>query len=99
MGDDTRLLDVPKMTICALRFTETARARILQSKGSCMTFDQLARSDPKGSNTLLLRGKRTSRKAFRYFGQPKDGARPFVRSKGRKFERARGRRRSCGFKL
>ena len=27
------------------------------------------------------------------------GLKPYVRSKGRKFERARGRRRSCGFKV
>ena len=29
--DDNRLLDVPKMTIAALRFTETARARIIKA--------------------------------------------------------------------
>ena len=29
--DDVRMLDVPKMKICALRFTETARARILKA--------------------------------------------------------------------
>jgi large subunit ribosomal protein L18e len=97
--DDVRLAEVPKMTICALRFTETARARIVKAGGACMTFDQLALQDPKGSNTLLVRGKRTARKSYKYFGNPKDGARPFVRSKGRKQERARGRRRSCGFKL
>merc|ERR1712186_113528 len=27
--DDVRFLEVPKMTVCALRFTATARARIL----------------------------------------------------------------------
>ncbi len=26
--DDSRLYEVPKMRVCALRFTETARARI-----------------------------------------------------------------------
>merc|ERR1719223_1621555 len=31
--DDKRLLDVPKVTVCALRFTETARARILKAGG------------------------------------------------------------------
>eukprot|EP00940_MAST-03C_sp_MAST-3C-sp2_P003634 g3634.t1 len=87
------------MSICALRFTETARARILKAGGSCLTFDQLALQDPKGSNTLLLRGRRTARTAFKHFGAPKDGARPFVRHKGKNHEKARGRRRSCGFKL
>ena len=54
--NDERLLEVPKMKICALRFTETARARILKAGGECLTFDQLVLSNPKGSNTVLLRG-------------------------------------------
>ena len=28
--DDSRLYDVPKMRVCAMRFTETARARIIK---------------------------------------------------------------------
>lgn len=28
--DDARLFDVPKLRVCALRFTETARARIVK---------------------------------------------------------------------
>merc|ERR1719263_1220006 len=39
--DDNRLLDVPKMTIAALRFTESARARIVKACGKCLTLDQL----------------------------------------------------------
>jgi len=97
--DDVRLAECPMLNICALRFTETARARIMKNGGHCMTFDQLALSDPKGSNTLLIRGKRTARKANRYFGAPKDGARPKVTSRQKTSEKARGRRRSCGFKL
>jgi large subunit ribosomal protein L18e len=44
--------------ICALRFTEKARARILKAGGSLMTFDQLALKAPKGENTVLLQGER-----------------------------------------
>ncbi|KAF4702423.1 60S ribosomal protein L18, partial [Perkinsus olseni] len=40
--DDARLFEVPQLTVCALRFSETARARIVKAGGSCMTFDQLA---------------------------------------------------------
>mmetsp|Transcript_6131 Transcript_6131/g.6601 ORF Transcript_6131/g.6601 Transcript_6131/m.6601 type:complete len:124 (-) Transcript_6131:22-393(-) len=29
--DDKRIYEVPKMTVCALRFTETARARIVKA--------------------------------------------------------------------
>ena len=39
--DDIRLLDAPKLTICALKFSESARARIVKAGGKCMTFDQL----------------------------------------------------------
>lgn len=100
--DDTRLLKVPKMTICALHVTRTARQRILQAGGKVITFDQLALKSPIGKRCLLLQGRRTARKACKHFGPapgvPHSHTRPYVRSKGRKFERARGRRSSCGYK-
>merc|ERR1719310_2686150 len=82
--DDARLL-----TVCALTFTEGARARILKAGGECLTFDQLALREPKGNNTVLLRGRLKARKSYRYFGMGAKGAhkRPRVRAKGRKFEK------------
>mmetsp|Transcript_39968 Transcript_39968/g.100690 ORF Transcript_39968/g.100690 Transcript_39968/m.100690 type:complete len:185 (+) Transcript_39968:114-668(+) len=99
--DDERLLEVPKLEVCALRVSESARARIIKAGGRVLTFDQLAIERPTGSNTLLLRGKRTATQSHRHFGHPggDSKAAPFVRSKGRKFERARGRRKSRGFKV
>ncbi|CAH7677136.1 ribosomal protein L18e/L15P [Phakopsora pachyrhizi] len=98
--DDVRFLEVPKLSIAALRFTKTARARILAAGGECLTFDQLALRHPTGSNTILLRGKRNAREAVRHFGHgPHQHKRPYVISKGRKFEKARGRRASRGFKV
>jgi len=47
--DDNRLLDVPKMTIAALRFTEGARARIVKAGGKCLTLDQLIMQAPTGT--------------------------------------------------
>merc|ERR1711908_251300 len=35
--DDKRSTEVPKLTICALRYTETARARIAKAGGECLT--------------------------------------------------------------
>ena len=101
--DDVRLTSMPKLSVCALRFSEGARARITKAGGECLTFDQLALRSPEGKGTVLLRGVLKARKAYRYFG-PGAGTsnshqRPFVRSKGRKFEKARGRRRSRGFKV
>jgi len=100
--DDPRQIIIPKLTIVALRFSETARQRILSAGGSCLTFDQFAQNNPTGAGTVLLRGKRTAREVYKHFGQAPGAhaskARPYVRSKGRKFEKARGRRSSCGFK-
>ncbi|KAK0636403.1 60S ribosomal protein L18 [Bombardia bombarda] len=98
--DDNRLLAVPKLDIAALRFTATARARIVAAGGQALTLDQLALEKPTGANTLLLRGPKNSREAFKHFGMgPHKHKKPYVQSKGRKFEKARGRRRSRGFKV
>ncbi|XP_050094584.1 putative glycerol kinase 5 isoform X4 [Anopheles aquasalis] len=100
--NDVRKLNVPKLNICALRVTEKARERILKNGGKILTFDQLALLAPTGKNTVLMQGKRTAREAFTHFGRapgvPHSNTRPYVQSKGRKFEKARGRRSSCGFK-
>ena len=44
------------MQICALRFTDKVRARLLQHGATLLTFDQLALKAPKGENTLLMQG-------------------------------------------
>jgi len=98
--DDVRLLTVPKLSIAALRFTATARARIEKAGGECLTIDQLALRAPKGSNCILLRGPTKAREAEKHFGMgPHKHKKPYIESKGRKFEKARGRRRSRGFKV
>lgn len=99
--DDVRTFEVPALRVCALGFTETARARILKAGGECLTFDQLALIAPKGSNTVLLRGTK-DRESIKHFGRapgvPHSHTKPYVRAKGRKFEKARGRRKSRGYK-
>lgn len=66
--DDNRMLEVPKITICALGFAATARARIVKAGGECLTFDQLALRAPTGSNVVLLRGPKKAREAYKHFG-------------------------------
>ncbi|XP_014512066.1 60S ribosomal protein L18 [Vigna radiata var. radiata] len=101
--DDIRVYEVPPLKVTALRFTETARARIEKAGGECLTFDQLALRAPLGENTVLLRGPKNAREAVKHFGPapgvPHSHTKPYVRSKGRKFERARGRRNSRGFRV
>ncbi|KAK9215619.1 hypothetical protein WN944_007624 [Citrus x changshan-huyou] len=117
--DDIRAYEVPALKVTALRFTETARARIEKAGGECLTFDQLALRAPLGQNTylgvasvidnefvgkqVLLRGPKNAREAVKHFGPapgvPHSHTKPYVRSKGRKFERARGRRNSRGFRV
>merc|ERR1712216_668661 len=104
--DDVRMLEAPKnLKLCALRVTESARARILANGGEIITFDQLAQAFPTGSGCVLLRGPRFARESVRHWAGHRGGATgaagnaaPYVRSKGRKFEKARGRRASRGFK-
>merc|ERR1712154_677085 len=91
--NDLRIFKIPKLTIAALHVTEKARERILKAGGEVMTLDQLALKAPTG--------RRTARKANRHFGaagKPGSHVKPFVRAKGRKFEQARGRRASRGYK-
>ena len=66
--DDVRLLTLPKLSVAALKFTKTARARILKAGGECLTLDQLAMRAPTGSNTVLVRGKKNAREAVKHFG-------------------------------
>merc|ERR1719231_451481 len=106
--DDKRLLTVPKLSVCALRFTESARARIAKNGGECITFDQLALRSPLGKGVVLLRAATKAREAEKYFGKapgvPGSNTKQRVRHKGmngnrtRKFEMARGQRKSRGFK-
>jgi len=111
--NDERLLDasgLKGMKICALRFTESARKRIVAQGGECMTFDELAQKAPLGKNCVLLRPPVKCRVVNRYFGRapgvPKSTTRPYLGARGsslkrksRKFEMARGRRSSRGFKV
>lgn len=108
--NDPRLLECPAgLKVVALKFTETARKRITKNGGECMTFDELAMRSPLGKNCLLLRGPVHARTVEKYFGKapgvPDSTTRPYVRKhtnlkrKGRKFEMARGRRKSRGYKI
>nr|XP_051683011.1 60S ribosomal protein L18-like [Oryctolagus cuniculus] len=100
--DDVRVQEVPKLKVCALRVTSRAHSRILKAEGKILTFHQLALDSPKGRGTVLLSGPRKGREVYRHFGKapgtPHSHTKPYVRSKGRKFERARGRRASWGYK-
>ncbi|GBE59175.1 60S ribosomal L18 [Babesia ovata] len=101
--DDLRVNEVPKLSVCALRITRTAHARLLKAGGEVLTFDELVARSPTGSKCTLLRGATKAREAEKHFGKapgtPGSSTKPYVRSKGRKFEKARGRRKSCGFKV
>jgi large subunit ribosomal protein L18e len=100
--DDERKLRLPSnIRLCALQISETARARIEAAGGQVMTLDQLALMAPRGENTILIRGRLHQRRCYKHFVgvMGREHVRPYTRSKGRKFERARGRRKSRGFKV
>uniref|UniRef100_UPI00397EF3D4 hypothetical protein n=1 Tax=Salmonella sp. s51944 TaxID=3159655 RepID=UPI00397EF3D4 len=76
--------------------------RILKAGGEIITLDQLALRSPRGQSTVLLQGPRTARKVYRHFGKapgtPNAHTKPYIRAKGRKFEKARGARKSRAYK-
>ena len=70
--DDVRCLEVPKMTVAALRFTEGARAKIVKAGGKCLTLDQLIMTAPTGKYLVPLETNqpllvKTFDKIFNYF--------------------------------
>ena len=65
--DDVRILEVPKLKVCALRVSSRPRSRILKAGGKILTFDQLALESPKGRGTVLLSGPRKGREVYRHF--------------------------------
>uniref|UniRef100_A0A2R9BIS2 Large ribosomal subunit protein uL15/eL18 domain-containing protein n=1 Tax=Pan paniscus TaxID=9597 RepID=A0A2R9BIS2_PANPA len=75
--DDVRVQEVPKLKVCVLSVTNLARSRVL-----------------RGCSTVLLSGLLKGRKVYGHFGKapgtPHSHTKPYVCSKGRKFERARG---------
>ncbi|KAL5565414.1 hypothetical protein UlMin_028578 [Ulmus minor] len=87
--DDIIVYEVPCQKVIALRFTEIARARIERAGGECLTFDQLALRAPLGQNMVCCV----------YICVPHSHTKPYVRSKGRKFEKARDKRNSKGFRV
>uniref|UniRef100_A0A8C9BUY0 Large ribosomal subunit protein uL15/eL18 domain-containing protein n=1 Tax=Phocoena sinus TaxID=42100 RepID=A0A8C9BUY0_PHOSS len=101
-ADDVRVQEVPKPKVCSLRVSSCAQSLILTAGGKILTFDQLALDSPKSCGTVLLSGPRKGREVYRHFGKapgtPHRHTKPYVRSKGQKFEHARGRRASHGYK-
>uniref|UniRef100_A0A8C5ZVK6 Large ribosomal subunit protein uL15/eL18 domain-containing protein n=1 Tax=Marmota marmota marmota TaxID=9994 RepID=A0A8C5ZVK6_MARMA len=83
---------------------EPSRSRILKVGGKILTFDQLPLDSPKNRGTVLFSGPRKGRECTVYWhfgkapGIPQSHTKPCVRSKGRKFQRARGPRASRGYK-
>ncbi|QHO01473.1 60S ribosomal protein [Arachis hypogaea] len=101
--DDIKVYEVLALKVTTLRFIETACARIEKVGGECLTFDQLALRAPLGQNVVLLRGPKKSKEAVKHFGPalgvPHSHTKPYVQSKGRKYERTRGRRNSKGLRV
>ncbi|KAI0979768.1 hypothetical protein GJ496_010296 [Pomphorhynchus laevis] len=96
--DDKRIFFVPKVRVCALRVTASARARILKAGGQVLTFDQLAQEYPKGGkDCLLLQGPVKARKVYKHFGlapgQKYSKTKPYSISHGPKFDRNWRKRR------
>jgi large subunit ribosomal protein L18e len=81
--DDERFLEVPKVNVCALRFSTSVKERITKAGGRALTFDQLALERPTGANTFILQGARHSRESCRHFaGLRGKHTVPYTRKRG-----------------
>ncbi len=58
--DDLRALQVGKLSVAAVRFTEAARARITANGGECLTLDELILKNPTGKSPAPLSLRATS---------------------------------------
>ena len=97
--DDIRSIKIPALRICALRFSRSARNRILGAGGECLTFDQLALLAPTGKNTFLMRGRRAGRESLKHFGAaglPGSKAKPYA-SRGAERKRSKKLGKRPGF--
>ena len=98
--DDARLPKIPKLRICALRFSKSAVRRIAAAGGECLTFDQLALQAPTGKNTILLRGRKSRREVVKRFGAAgTPGSHTTPKCANRRNEQARGKRASREWKV
>ncbi|KAI3853945.1 hypothetical protein MKX03_024171 [Papaver bracteatum] len=85
--------EVPAKKVTALRFTDTARALTEKACGECTTwtehdsFERTENSREAGAHLARALGVQHSHN------------KPYVCSKGRKFEKARGKRNSRGFRV
>lgn len=60
--NDERILDIPPISVCALRLSNTVRNRIQEAGGKVFTFDQVVLISPTGKNTVLVRGPKKEHK-------------------------------------
>jgi large subunit ribosomal protein L18e len=60
--NDERLIFLPKISLCALYVSSSARKRIIKAGGKIFTFDQIAMKFPTGRNCVLIRGSKTKKK-------------------------------------
>ena len=60
--NDPRFMPKKNMTVCALKFTRAAENAIKRAGGQCIRFDELALKAPTGVKTVLLRGRKGTKK-------------------------------------
>ena len=64
--NDDRLIEIPRLSICALGITDSAKNRIIAAGGNIITFDQLASENPTGKHTILIRGSKNRKKISKF---------------------------------
>ncbi|XP_054442166.1 LOW QUALITY PROTEIN: 60S ribosomal protein L18-like [Pteronotus mesoamericanus] len=92
--NDMHVQEVTKQNMCTLYVSSCAWSCIFMVGGQILAFDHLALNLPKSSGTVLLSGPRKGGEVYKHFGKapgiPHSHTKPYIRSKGWKFECTRG---------
>ena len=85
--NDERYPVKKNMKVCALRFTRNAEKAIVAAGGECIKLDELALRAPTGRKTVLLRGRKNTRKALKHFGKVCAKKNPAKQYKGKGYSK------------
>ncbi|KAF6134822.1 hypothetical protein GIB67_002223 [Kingdonia uniflora] len=101
--DDTRVYEVPALKVLCIEGGKARREKLVNLMGVKMVgYPYLMMSGEKENTRFSSEAQKNPREAVKHFskapGVPHSHTKPYVRSTSRKFEKARGRRNSRGFR-
>lgn len=100
--NEAHVQEVPKLKMCALCVSSCPQSQILESRSKILTFRPADSVLPQGQCTVLLSGPCKGQEVYRHFskapGTPHRHNKPYLGSKGWKYQCAKGQQVRCGYK-